>query len=208
MTPYQNQQGLSDRFHRAINLACRLHQNQVRKGDGGLPYITHPFAVAWILGRCGADEDTIIAGLLHDALEDVADYRYRDLERDFGQRVLSIVKQVSEEKDPANPGDKKASWESRKKKYLAGLEEDDEVALMVCAADKIHNLLSLTDAYRDQGEAVWKNFNATWEQMRWFNEEILKIMKERLQNDIIQEYEGVLKAFNHLQVKSMHASVE
>jgi (p)ppGpp synthase/HD superfamily hydrolase len=52
-------------------MACRLHLNQVRKADEGLPYISHPFSVAWILSSYTDDEDTIKAGLLHDILEDV-----------------------------------------------------------------------------------------------------------------------------------------
>ena len=52
-------------------MACRLHLNQVRKADEGLPYISRLFSVAWILSSYTDDEDTIIAGLLHDILEDV-----------------------------------------------------------------------------------------------------------------------------------------
>ncbi len=62
---------LTQRLREAINMACRLHPNQVRKADEGLPYISRPFSVAWILSSYTDDEDTIIAGLLHDILEDV-----------------------------------------------------------------------------------------------------------------------------------------
>jgi len=48
---------LTQKIQQAINLASRLHLGQVRKGDSGLPYISHPFSVAWILSNYTEDED-------------------------------------------------------------------------------------------------------------------------------------------------------
>jgi len=180
---------LTPRIQKAINSASRLHAGQVRKGDITLPYISHPFAVAWILSNYTDDEDIIIAGLLHDVLEDVEDYYYADLIKDFGIKVAEIVKGVSEDKNPNVERDDKATWEERKSKYLAGLENDSDESLMVCAADKIHNLESMISAYQEKGEALWDDFNSPKEKKLWLYEEIVKLLKERLSNPIVEELE-------------------
>lgn len=182
---------LTQKIQQAINLTSRLHLGQVRKGDSGLPYISHPFSVAWILSNYTEDEDVIIGGLLHDVLEDVKGYYYDDMVRDFGERVAQIVKGVSEDKDPNVESDERATWEERKSKYLAGLEHDSEESLMVCAADKIHNLQSMINAYKKKGEALWENFNSPKEKKLWLYQEILKFMKGRLNNPIVNELEEV-----------------
>ncbi len=182
---------LSPKIQKAINLASRLHEGQVRKGDLHLPYISHPFAVAWILNSYTDDEDVIIAGLLHDVLEDVKNYYYGDLLKSFGERVAKIVKEVSEDKNPNEESDEVATWLERKNKYLIALENDCDEALLVCAADKIHNLQSMIEAYQVKGEALWDNFNAPKDKKLWLYEEILKILKQRLQNPIVAELEAV-----------------
>lgn len=182
---------LTQKIQQAINLASRLHLGQVRKGDSGLPYISHPFSVAWILSNYTEDEDIIVAGILHDVLEDVKGYYYDDMVRDFGERVAQIVKGVSEDKDPNIESDEKATWEERKSKYLANLKNDSDEALMVCAADKIHNLQSMISAYQEKGDALWDNFNSPKEKKLWLYQEILKFMKGRLNNLIVNELEEV-----------------
>jgi (p)ppGpp synthase/HD superfamily hydrolase len=180
---------LTPRIQKAINSASRLHAGQVRKGDVNLPYISHPFAVAWILSNYTDDEDIIIAGLLHDVLEDVEDYYYADLIKDFGPKVAEIVKGISEDKNPNVERDDKATWEDRKTRYLAGLENDSDETLMVFAADKIHNLESMISAYQEKGEALWDDFNSPKEKKLWLYEEIVKLLKERLSNPIVEELE-------------------
>ena len=182
---------LTQKIQQAINLASRLHLDQVRKGDSGLPYISHPFSVAWILSNYTEDEDIIVAGILHDVLEDVKGYYYDDMVRDFGERVAQIVKGVSEDKDPNIESDEKATWEERKSKYLANLKNDSDEALMVCAADKIHNLQSMISAYQEKGDALWDNFNSPKEKKLWLYQEILKFMKGGLNNPIVVELENI-----------------
>jgi len=174
-------------IQKAINTASRLHAGQVRKGSGDLPYISHPFSVAWILSQYTDDEDVIVAGLLHDILEDVKDYRYNDMARDFGERVTKIVQEVSEDKDPNIESDEKATWKERKSKYLQGLEHDSVEALMVCAADKIHNIQSMIDDHAVQGESFWEKFNAPNDEKSWFYGEVGRILENRLKNPIVKE---------------------
>lgn len=176
----------------AINKATVLHAKQIRKGDG-LPYIIHPVGVAFILSQFTDDPDTLIAGLLHDVLEDVPDYTAEDMSRDFGEKITSIVKEVSEEKDPNEPKEKRLPWKVRKEKYLAHLEHASEEAMMVSCADKIHNLVSMMSAYKEQGDALWSKFNSPQDEKLWFYGEVLNILKRRLKNDIVNELERVHK---------------
>jgi (p)ppGpp synthase/HD superfamily hydrolase len=142
------------RVERAVALALRAHEHQVRKGDGQLPYVVHPVTVALILSRYTGDEDTIIAGLLHDTLEDTS-VTAEEIERAFGPKVRDMVLDVTE---PALPG---LSWETRKARYLRRLQTAPRPSLLVAAADKIANLISMIAAHASAGDALWERFHAS-----------------------------------------------
>lgn len=184
---------LTPKIQKAINRAAVLHHSQIRKGDG-LPYIVHPVAVGFILANYTNDEDVVCAGFLHDVLEDVprADYSEEKFVEDFGENVLEIVKGVSEDKDPEiSKEEERATWRVRKEKYLIHLKNDSPEAMMVCAADKIHNLSALTLAFEKDGMAVFDNFNTTIEEKMWFYGQVVEIIKEKLGGEISQELEDV-----------------
>ena len=82
----------SERVKRAIEIAKKAHAGQFRKT--GEPYIIHPLAVKKILEEWGMDEDTIIAGVLHDTVEDT-DLRLDDIKREFGESVAFLVDGVT-----------------------------------------------------------------------------------------------------------------
>jgi (p)ppGpp synthase/HD superfamily hydrolase len=156
--------GYSDRINHAFAFAAKHHDRQVRKGTR-LPYLTHPANVAVILTRYDQDEGTIVAGILHDVIEDcVRDgYTRAMLEQrigdKFGADVLETVlavthRQVDEEGI-------ELSSEERKDDYLARLAAASDSARWVCAADKVHNGNSiLTDLNRTlDPDTVWSRFN-------------------------------------------------
>jgi len=181
---------LTPKIQKAINAAAVLHYEQKRKSDGK-PYVLHPYSVAFILADYTDDEDIIVAGLLHDVLEDVEGYSFDDMKKDFCERIAQIVEGVSEEKNPNGNSDKRESWNIRKKGYIEKLKEDGFESMMVCAADKIHNLNSIMGAYKERGEKTFEKFNAPIEKRMWFYGEVFKILKERLDNKIIDELERV-----------------
>lgn len=179
------------KIQKAVIRSAILHQNQNRKGTP-IPYIIHPYSVALILSDYIDDEDIIVAGLLHDILEDVPNYSGDDMKKEFGEKVYKIVKEVSEDKDPNNKGEnKKITWQKRKEDFLAILKNNSFEAMMVCCADKIHNLLSLIEDYKEQGDDLWSKFNAPNDKKMWFYEEILNILKDRLNNDIVKELDRI-----------------
>ena len=156
--------GYSDRINHAFAFAAKHHDRQVRKGTR-LPYLTHPANVAVILTRYDQDEQTIVAGILHDVIEDcVRDGYTRDMLEQrigdkFGPEVLDTVlavthRQVDEEGI-------ELSSEERKDDYLARLAAASDSARWVCAADKIHNGSSIVaDLARTlDPDTVWSRFN-------------------------------------------------
>ena len=83
-------------IHKAIEFAERSHEGQNRKGTL-VPYIVHPFEVAQILIDAGSDTKVIIAGLLHDTVEDTV-VSINDIQEKFGLEVASLVSFCSEDK--------------------------------------------------------------------------------------------------------------
>jgi (p)ppGpp synthase/HD superfamily hydrolase len=166
--------GYSDRINHALAFAAKHHDQQVRKGTR-LPYLTHPANVAIILTRYGCDESTVVAGILHDVIEDCVSKNYtremleQRIASKFGDEVLDAVLAVTHRKH-GDDGDE-LSPEERREDYLIRLDRANERALWVCAADKLHNANSiLSDLERtiDQA-AIWTRFKAGKEgTVRWY----------------------------------------
>lgn len=192
---------LTQRIEQAIVRATVLHQSQKRKVSG-VPYIVHPYSVAFLLAHYTDDEDVIIAGLLHDALEDVPEYTESMLQEEFGERVFKIVKEVTEDylqggKGKGLPQDSD-SWRSRKASYLENIKNDSPEALLVAAADKIHNMRGLIDEYRVYGDAVWEKFRREYQDLLWFYQEAVRIISERLKHPLVDEMQKILRDFESI----------
>jgi (p)ppGpp synthase/HD superfamily hydrolase len=157
--------GYSDRINHAFAFAAKHHDRQVRKGTR-LPYLTHPANVAVILTRYGQDEQTIVAGILHDVIEDcVRDGFTRDMLEQrigdkFGPDVLDTVLAVTQRQ--VDEEGIELSSEERRDDYLARLAAASDSARWVCAADKIHNGASIVaDLKRTlDPDTVWSRFSA------------------------------------------------
>jgi (p)ppGpp synthase/HD superfamily hydrolase len=162
------------KIHAAFDYAADCHAGQVRKGTQ-IPYLSHLMAVASLVMEAAADgdaevtedfEDLVIAGLLHDAVEDCGGAPVlADIRRRFGDRVADIVEHCTGAM-PAS-GEDKVPWSQRKLAYLAQLEQtDDYLALLVSAADKLQNTRAiLTDLRtcereRRPQEEFWQRFVA------------------------------------------------
>jgi (p)ppGpp synthase/HD superfamily hydrolase len=155
--------GYSDVINHALAFAAKHHDRQVRKGTK-LPYLTHPANVAIILTRYGRDNDTVVAGILHDVIEDcVRDGYTRDMLEQrigdkFGPNVLDTVLAVTYRRHDDDGVE--LSGEDRKEDYLARLSAATEAARWVCAADKVHNASSIVADLRRtvDPETVWNRF--------------------------------------------------
>jgi guanosine-3',5'-bis(diphosphate) 3'-pyrophosphohydrolase len=156
-------------FERALRLASFGHRDQVRKGSG-IPYIEHPLGVAMILDRAGFDEEVVIAGLLHDLVEDT-DVTLVQVREGFGDRVAEIVAHCSEEK--LDDGGRKRPWIDRKRDHLEAVLGAPESVKAVVLADKLHNLLSIQLDLLE-GRNVWESFNAGKDRVLWYHGAMLE----------------------------------
>lgn len=164
----------------AIKLAAHLHRNHTRIDKNSTPYISHLVSVAMILSEYTNDEDIIIAGLMHDSLEDVPDYDYEKLLLDCGERVAKIVTHVTEPLDANKSEIDQLPWLTRKEAYLKNLKSGGKESAMVSAADKIHNTESLIRVANDEREAHLSRFKSSLKNRVWFHEQVLEIVKEKL----------------------------
>lgn len=168
----------SSRLNLAIQIAAKFHNDYYRKGEEKIPYISHPFSVMYIASQFTNDEDILIACLLHDVLEDVKvlmSEKENFIKNTFGEKVLQIIKEVSEDKDPEMESNDKETWKIRKEKYLKQLENASLEATIVSLCDKIHNLKTILDEIATNN-SIWDKFNSSKEDQLWFYEKFYKII--------------------------------
>lgn len=169
----------SPRFEQAITTMLDAHGLARRKAGRGYE-VSHALAVAMILGDFGFDEDTCIAGLLHDTLEDT-DLETGVIEARFGRPVLDMVQDVTEPPKPR-------PWRERKLQYLEQLRRTPrQGARAIAAADKIHNLSKMTDGLRGRGLPYVQPFSARLADMVWFHQQVLAAVSEGWTHDIVVE---------------------
>ncbi|HEY9439019.1 MAG TPA: RelA/SpoT family protein, partial [Streptomyces sp.] len=129
----------------AYQVAERWHRGQKRKS--GDPYITHPLAVTTILAELGMDPATLMAGLLHDTVEDT-EYGLDTLRRDFGDQVALLVDGVTK-LDKVKFGE--AAQAETVRKMVVAMAKDPRV-LVIKLADRLHNMRTMRYLKREKQE--------------------------------------------------------
>lgn len=128
----------NERIAQAYRLAEEKHRPQKR--SSGEPYIIHPLSVAAILVGLGMDTDSVMAGLLHDVVEDT-DCTLEDLSRQFGSEIAQLVDGVTKlGKIPFSSREEQQAENLRK--MLMAMAEDIRV-IIIKFADRMHNLTTL-----------------------------------------------------------------
>lgn len=181
------------KLEQAIRAVTVLHEDQLRRGTIPLPYVSHLFAVLMILRDYTTDEDTLVAGLLHDTLEDT-DYTLAELKEDFGGPVAEIVLAVTE---PKGEEGERLNWLERKRGYLKQLKRADERALMVSAADKIHNFRSTVEEYHDAHARYLEDFGRRLDERMEIYQTLSNILNARLKNDILHEFNNTFTEYKN-----------
>lgn len=149
------------KIQRAIKFASKTHdlyQKQLRKGKN-IAYITHPLTVGIILSLAQATEDVIVAGILHDTIEDSVPEKKVTIEmltERFGASVADLVLSVTET-------DKSLSWEARKKEALDRIPGYSNESLLIKSADIISNMSETLDDYLRYGDEVFARFSVSKE---------------------------------------------
>ena len=194
----------SSKIINAVRQVSIWHRNQVRKNFEKTPYIVHPFSVMLTLSEFTNDEDVLIASLFHDVLEDVDLKLAEIIEKEYGSKVLKLVKALSENKDPKKQTDARATWRSRKLEYLEHLMSAPEDVLLISCADKLDNYDTLAIDIKNHGlNTALKEFNAPPKDQLWFIDEIEKIFKTRLgSHPLVNRF---LEKINHIKkISNVH----
>ncbi len=185
------------RLDGAIKLASFLHRDQTRFDAKSTPYISHLVSVALIVATVTDDEDSIIAGLMHDSLEDVPGYTYDQLVKDCGARVADIVTHVTEPLDANKQDDEQLPWLERKEAYLSNLRSGGIEAAIVSCADKIHNTESFLMDFKNEGAPYAARFTSSVKNRLWFHEQVLLIAEEKLgaEHSLVKRFKHVTEMF-------------
>ncbi|MEI0739436.1 HD domain-containing protein [Paenibacillus sp. JTLBN-2024] len=146
--------------NRRSHRICGLRPSEPVQKGSEIPYISHPFGVAMILLEAQCKEEVVMAGLLHDTLEDT-DTTDEDIRSRFGEEVLRLVQGASEP-------DKSLSWEARKEHTLEFLKSADLSTRQLSCADKLHNLRSVRRDFADLGDEVWNKFKRGYDKQKWY----------------------------------------
>ena len=130
------------------------------------------------------NEETVIAGILHDVVEDTK-YEIEDIENTFGEQVGKIVEEVTE--------NKALEWKQRKIEAIEKVRNASYEGKMVECTDKINNLESLYDLLVEKGDEVWKSFNKPYSEQKWYYTEMYKATVENIEkNELTKRYKRIL----------------
>jgi len=176
-------------IEKAIEFAAIKHYNQFRKGSS-IPYIVYPMEVMQVLTANGLDNKTIIAGILHDTIEDT-NTTYEEIKETFGVDIADMVAAESE--------DKSKSWKQRKQTTIDRLPKESKEVQAICCADKMSNLRDIYNELNNDeiGEKVWDKFNAPKDEIEWYYKSIIEnltLVKEyEMYKDLKKYYKLVFK---------------
>lgn len=183
----------SYRIEQAIRAAAVLHREQSRNGSVPFPFVTHLFSVAMFLLDFTKDEDVIIAALLHDTIEDT-DYTIEELKEDFGEKVTEIVSTLTE---PKYHKDKKLNWVESKTAYAKQLKNGPIEAVLIAAADKIHNFRSSVEEYYDDHNRFLQDFGKHLDERLEVYQTISNVINNRLDGPLLKEYNHVFDEYKN-----------
>jgi (p)ppGpp synthase/HD superfamily hydrolase len=176
----------SSSIERALQVALSAHEGQLRKSARPVPYVVHPLHVSLVLARWGQDEDVIVAGLLHDVVEDCEGWTLARVESEFGHNVARIVGELTE--------DKSKSWDERKRAAVEHVPHLSPQAATIKAADKLHNLQSLAAELRaEPAESVWARFRGGREKTLRISGELVEALSTRVEPKVARALRAAWK---------------
>jgi predicted HD phosphohydrolase len=192
--------GYSDRINHAFAFAAKHHDHEVRKGTR-LPYLTQPANVALILTRYGRDEDTVVAGILHDVVEDcqragwTREMLAERIATKFGEAALAAAVAVTRRK--LDDEGVELARDDVRRDCLTRLAQANESARWVFTADLVHDAGSLLADLRRAFDA-----DATWSRvpggragaLQWYREALTRLYAVGFTAPIVDELAALVDA--------------
>jgi len=182
-----------ERLQRAYVFTAKVHDGQERLS--GEPYLIHPLEVAGILLELRVDEDTIIAGLLHDTLEDTLTTR-DEIERLFGPRVAFLVEGVTKIARIEFKSAREQQAENFRKMLIA-MSEDIRI-LMIKLSDRLHNMRTIVHMKEDARRRIAQETMDIYVPLAhrlgvyWMKQELEDLAFHTLEPDAAEELEAQL----------------
>ena len=171
----------SDRVSHAFAFSAKYYGNRP-PATSPMVYLAHPANVAVILARYGADETTVVAGILHHALEEANAAQRAELARKIGEKfgpvVLGVAMDALEPRYDARGGER--PWRSCKLEFLTHLAEAEPRALDICVADEMQWCGNTVTSIRRLGSEYCRTVSrATSEQTIWWYRSMLEVLEAR-----------------------------
>lgn len=131
--------------------------------------------MAKILIENGCPSRAVIAGILHDTVEDTP-VTLKDIECSFGNRIAYIVEGATEP-------NKDDPWENRKNHTIELLKTASMDILLVSLADKLDNIKAIREDYSRHGEKLWARFRRPREKQKWYYQSLVKAFRKRARKE-------------------------
>lgn len=173
-------------FDDAVIFATNAHSGQIRK-DTKSPYVLHPCEVAGIISTITCENDTIIAGLLHDTIEDCG-VTPEEIKNKFGENVCNLVMSETEDKLADLPPER--TWETRKLQSLRVLRDAEDINVKILwLGDKLSNVRSFYRMYMREGVSFWNIFHQNNpKKQEWYYRKIAEYTAELKDTQAYKEY--------------------
>lgn len=179
---------------KAVILARELHKNQLRKSTK-IPYFEHLAAVACLIKLGGGSDEQVIAGLLHDAIEDQGDkITIEEIKDQFGDLVATMVMDATH-MDTDEPY--RVHKQIPMDKIAAGNIHPSSQLVITC--DKLHNAESIIKDYIVVGDQLWDRFNGDKSDIVWYYTGMYKALRQcsvRHNNPMLDQLERAVQVLN------------
>jgi len=171
----------------AIRLVIKAFEGQKRLKED-INTSVHSISVGFMLKEIGANQDTVIGGLLHDIIEDTP-YDYQYINNVYGKHIADLVAAVSENQEIK-------VWKDRKIEFLERMQTANEEVLLIELADKFHNLISDYEIWEKEGNESLKTNVASFEENKWYYLEMKKLFNTKLpKSSLLHRYNQICKVY-------------
>lgn len=168
----------------AIRFVIKAFENKKRiKEDINLSF--HSIAVGFMLKDIGCEEDIVISGFLHDIIEDT-NYDYDYILNNYGKKIADNVLAVSENLNIED-------WKERKIEFIDRISKQNNDIILIEIADKLHNLLSDYNLWKEKGREAIATLNITYEMNKWYYSLMRELFNKKINND-----NELLKRYNNI----------